>query len=119
LNVWALHKDVQLKHFMLLLLDAYGTGNISLSKRWQDDTKALGVYKPDNEAVLVYVFIHGQASGKFGVHLHYPEFTDDNTGRYEDLGLDNLLELVGMHLDLVPQSNLYNSNGVNNGNKKN
>jgi hypothetical protein len=104
LNVWALDKDVQLKHFMLILLDTYGAGSVTLSQLWQEDAKAIGVYNPDNEVLLAYVHIHGQARGKFGVHLHYPEFTGDNTDRHEELELDALLELVGMHLDLVHPS---------------
>jgi hypothetical protein len=101
LNVWALHKDIHLKHFMLILLDTYGPGSVMLSKLWQEDTKAIGIYNPGNESLLAYVHTHGQAHGRFGVHLHYPAFAGDNTSAQEGLELNALVELVSIHLDLV------------------
>lgn len=101
MNVWALNKEVQLKHFMLILQDTYGPDSVMISKLWQEDTKAIGLYKPDHESLLAYVHTHGQAQGKFGIHLHYPDFAGDSTSAQEGLELDALVELVCMHLDLV------------------
>lgn len=108
MNIWALSKDVYLKHLLLVLVEKFGAEAFTLSPYWRDNFHALGLCRPDNPELLAHVFTYGQVAGKFGVHLEFPESPEgDSSGvakEKEDISLSDLVEILAVHLELEPRS---------------
>lgn len=102
MNVWALDKDNAIRRLLLALADRFGPDAFALSKRWDGDAKAAGIFQPGEEAMLAYLFTHGQEAGKYGLHLEYPG-ADASPQTAEDIGLEQLLALLETHFDLGPR----------------
>lgn len=93
-----------LETLLLRLAAPIETRRLAISQRWRDDECAVGFYKPGEETLAAYVYIHGQPQGRYGVHLEYPEL-DDNAAAgvptvAEDIGLGHLVDLLDMHFGL-------------------
>jgi hypothetical protein len=108
MNIWALSKDVYLKHILLVLAEKFGADSFVLSAHWRDDFHAVGISRPDNPDLLAHVFTYGQAAGKFGVHLEFPEQPDSIPAAVakekEDISLNDLVGILAVHLELEPRS---------------
>lgn len=108
MNIWALHKDVYLKHMLLVLTERFGADAFALTPQWQDDFQALGICRPDHPDLSAHVFTYGQAADKFGVHLEFPEQPDSGpTGvakEKEDISLNYLVDILAVHLELEPRA---------------
>jgi hypothetical protein len=80
------------------------TGRLAVAQRWRDDERAVGFYKPGEPELAAYVFTHGQALGRYGVHLEYPALDANDASNAptvaEDIGLEHLLDLLDMHFGL-------------------
>ncbi len=101
MNVWALDKDNAIRRFLLTLVGLYGPETFAMSRRWEKDESAVGIYQPGEEPYLAYIFTYGQKTGRYGLHLEYPDM--DNTSvqaTAENLDLKHLIELLKAHFDL-------------------
>lgn len=108
MNIWALPKDVYLKHLLLVLAEKYGADCFALAPYWQENFQAVGICRPDNPELLAHVFTYGQAAGKFGVHLEFPDLSDSSWAgvakEKEDISLNDLVDILAVHLELEPCS---------------
>jgi len=105
MNYWALDKDNSIRRALLVLEDRFGSGSFAMSHRWDGDTKAVGLFQPGEEAILAYIYTHGQASGRYGIHLEYPS-TNGNpaanlTEMSENIDLEHLIDLLRAHFNIV------------------
>lgn len=108
MNIWALAKDLHLKHLLLVLSEKFGAEAILLGSEWRDDHAALALLHRELPGVMAHVFTWGQTSGHFGVHLEFPAHPDSDpdavaTGK-EEISLHELVEILAAHLDLQPRS---------------
>lgn len=105
MNVWALNKDNAIRRLLLALADHFGPDAFALSKRWDKDTKAVGIFQPGEESMLAYIFTHGQEDGKYGLHLEYPgaDASAASTQMAENMDLDRLIGLLDTHFDIEPR----------------
>lgn len=97
MNVWALNKDNAIRRVLLALAGRFGPDAFTLSRRWEKDAGAVGLFQPGEESVLAYIFTHGQETGKYGLHLEYPD--NAATQMVENIGLNHLMELLDAHFD--------------------
>jgi len=105
MNYWAINKDNAIKRALLALEERFGPGAFTMSSRWDGDVKAVGLFQPGEDALLAYIYTHGQASGKYGVHLEYPG-TNGNplanlTEMTENVDLEHLIGLLTAHFNIV------------------
>jgi hypothetical protein len=105
MNYWAINKDNSIKCALLVLEDRFGPDTFDLSSRWDQDKKAVGLFQPGAEAILAYIYTHGQSSGKYGLHLEYPG-PDGNpaanlTEMSENIDLDHMIDLLAVHFNIV------------------
>jgi len=70
-------------------------GHLALSAQWRDNEEALDLVHSDAPRRAAFVFTYGQAPGRYGVDLAFPEFAHIAAAGVplvqEDLGLDQLL----------------------------
>lgn len=104
-NIWALSKDVALKHLLLMLMDAFGADKIDIHDRRDADPRAITLCKPGESEIQAYIYLHGQDQGKFGVHLEFPELDDINMSDTEiireNVSWERLAEMLAVHFDIV------------------
>ena len=101
MNVWALNKDKAIKQLLLKAEERFGAGMPSLSDRWADDVKAVGLFKSGEDEILAYIHIHGESPGRYSLQLEYPGFPEAPEARSENLDLPHLLDLLAIHFDLA------------------
>ena len=102
-NAWALDKDRSIKRLLLLLAERLGPDAFAISQRRQDDFRAIHLCKPDDEATIAYVYSYGQAPGRYGLHLEYPDLAENPLPPpeiYEDLGSERVVEIIALHFEV-------------------
>jgi len=105
MNIWALKKDVTIKHLLLLLDQSFGENalNIVIEK---DDFKAVRFSKTGDSTLSVYVYTYAQNEEHYGVHLEYPDLLETSINNtldiYDNVNYESLCDLVQAHLDINP-----------------
>jgi hypothetical protein len=91
-----------LEALLLMLSKPLAAGTLAISGSWRNDEQALGLLKPDEPSLTAYVFTHGQAPDRYGVHLDYPASTAAGAASLsaEELSLKSLCELLVTHFEL-------------------
>ncbi len=104
MNVWALNKDNAIRRLLHVLLDHFGPDAFGLSRRWEKDESAVGIYQPGEESMLAYIFTYGQDAGRYGLHLEYPASNGlGNATMIENIELNHLIGLLEAHFDIEPR----------------
>jgi hypothetical protein len=102
MNVWALNKDNAIRQLLHVLSDRFGPDALAISRRWEKEVNAVGLYQPGEESLLAYLFTYGQETGRYGLHLEYPGVNglSASTEMIEDIGLNHLIDLLQAHFDI-------------------
>ena len=108
-NIWALDKDVEIKHLLLMLVKAFGTESIDIQDRRDGDALAITLCKADEPEIQAYIYRHGQAPNHFGVHLEFPRLDAINMSDTEiireNITWERLTEMLGAHFGMeVPKT---------------
>lgn len=102
-NIWALEKDQNIKHLLLLLLTEFEADSFVIDIETQTHHCAIYLQHKNYERFRAYLFTVGQEQERYGVHLEFP-LADSDTNlleSYENLSYKNLVEILSVHLDLV------------------
>jgi hypothetical protein len=79
-----------------------GAGAFHIVDHWDADLCAIGIARPDNHAVLVYICTFGLPNGRHFASLELPAKSDDKdyraAGEYRSLTFGKLVELIRKHL---------------------
>ncbi|EIJ41396.1 hypothetical protein BegalDRAFT_0477 [Beggiatoa alba B18LD] len=106
MNVWALNKTEDIKKLLIMLTSQLGKEAFELSERWQDDLSAVGLCKRGDPSLIAYIYTHGQETDRYGIHLLYPDLPDVDTrgiiDAKENVKFEQLVDLIIMHLEIVP-----------------
>jgi hypothetical protein len=97
MNVWAINKDTPLKLLLLELVHRYGENTLALNNREQH-FKAIELCMLNDPALSAYIYTFGQTSGRYGIDLRYPISAHNIVGENENLTLDQILEIISIHL---------------------
>ncbi|MBA55928.1 MAG: hypothetical protein CMK89_15850 [Pseudomonadales bacterium] len=108
MNIWAIDKDVSIKHVLLLLNNHLGEGSFKLDATSNVHAKAVYLEHPDDPGCRAYLFTTGQEADRYGLHLEYPESTVNSNliDAYENLKLVPLLNILAVHFDISELKNL-------------
>jgi hypothetical protein len=97
MNVWAIDKDMPLKLLLLELVHRYGENTLALNTREQH-YKAIDLCRLNEPALSAYIYTFGQNAGRYGIDLKYPISNNNIVGENENLTLDQILEILSIHL---------------------
>lgn len=104
MNIWALKKDVSVKHLLLMLTSRFGEGRFEILASADDDLRAVRLINPGSPETQLYVYTYGQAAERYGVHIEYPDRQDvnfrDTMDIYEDLSFDDLVNIIMINLEV-------------------
>lgn len=104
-NIWALDKDLAIRHLLLMLSERFAEGCFKIGNVVEFPQSAIRLHSPDNPALSVYLYTHGQEEERYGVHLEYPQLAEtpvNNTVEMlENVSLDRLAELLAMHFGVA------------------
>lgn len=108
MNIWAIDKDVSIKHVLLLLHNHLGEGAFALDHGSSVDAKAIYLTHPEDPGFRAYLFTNGQDAERYGLHLEYPESVVNSNliDAYENLKLIPLLNILAVHFDVSELKNL-------------
>ena len=103
-NIWALKRDNDIKHFMLEVERILGNQAFLIHASEDGHPKSIELLSNEDKRIKAYVFTFGQETGRFGLILDYPVLEDNNLSStetaYDDIGLENLIDLLAMHFDV-------------------
>jgi hypothetical protein len=97
MNVWAIDKDVPLKLLLLELVHCYGENALALNNQAQH-YKAIELCTVNDPDISAYIYTFGQNAGCYGIDLKYPISAHNIVGENENLSLDQIKEILSMHL---------------------
>jgi len=102
MNIWALDKDLGIKHLLLLLSECLGRQSFCISTDAELDAMSIRIYKPGEAEMSAYLYTYGQDEGRYGVHLEYPQLAETAASKtiemQEGLDIDQLLAVLQVHL---------------------
>lgn len=101
-NIWALDKDQNLRHLLLLLQEQLGSGAFRVDSQTRTDVRAIYLRDPLDNAMAAYLYTVGQPHGRYGVHLEYPEAAVDANrfNVHENLSFRALADLLAIHFSV-------------------
>lgn len=101
MNIWALDKDISIKHLLLLLTESLGPQGFCII---DDDTlneMSIRLHSPNTDQMSAYIYTYAQDPERYGVHLEYPhqiESTNGNTiEMQENIEFTQLVALLQVH----------------------
>jgi len=97
MNGWAIDKDIPLKLLLLELVHRYGENALALINREQH-FKAIELCTLDDPGLSAYIYTFAQQAGRYGIDLKYPISAHNIVGENENLTLDQIMEIVSIHL---------------------
>jgi hypothetical protein len=104
MNIWALEKDVRIKHMLLLLQQQL---EFEISESASLDANAVRLKAADDEDLSVYLYTYGQNPDHYGIHLEYPLRDAVETSQQfeiqENLAIEQLVELICVHFGVAPK----------------
>lgn len=102
-NIWALDKDQSIKFALLALSAQLQPQNFVIDLDIPLCAGAIYLHDPGNSAQRAYLYTHGQAHERYGIHLEYPEeMAGENLiDAYENLTLNSLVQILAVHFDIA------------------
>lgn len=102
MNIWALDKDLSIKHLLLLLSEVMGNRSFCISPDHELDPMAIRIYKPGEAEMSAYLYTYGQDEERYGVHLEYPLLVETAASKtiemQEGLDFEQLVAVLQVHL---------------------
>jgi hypothetical protein len=108
MNVQVLNKYRSLDQLLGVLAIWKTADCLEISDRWRDNEQALGLCKPSEPGLAAFLFTYAQETGRYGVHLEYPEqdraLQSGVPLSYENLSLGQLIQVLALHFDIPERS---------------
>lgn len=104
MNIWALDKDIDIKHLLLMLEEQFEDGGYTIVNNPGDGQQAVRLMSPTAGDVQLYVFTYGQQKDHYGVHIEYPDLQEtnyrDTVETHDNISFDALVSLMVTNLEL-------------------
>ena len=104
-NIWALEKDLSIKHLLLMLVETFGKHQLDIPAPSDGHPCSILVSSQHDDNVYAYIYTYGQRPEYYGVHLEYPSLVDsqrfDTTEILEDLSYERLVQILSVHLGIA------------------
>ena len=99
MNVWAINKELRIKHFLIELVHRYGENTFSLREH-PDQLQAVEIYLSERSELSAYIYTFAQSFEKYAVDLLFPYTEHDIIGENENLNLEQLFSILNIHFEL-------------------
>ena len=98
-------KDPSITQTLEALIPYFEPNAFMVIDHWDADRCAIGIAKPDNHRVLVYISTFTQPAFSYAVELEVPSAENDDEAyqvieQYEKVDFARLVDLIAVHLDL-------------------
>jgi hypothetical protein len=104
MNIWALKKDISIKHLLLMLCEIFQQGSYEIIVSPLDDERAIRLTNPPATEAQLYIFTYGQEEGFYGVHIEYPNLQETNYNDTieirENVSLSSLVSIITTNLEI-------------------
>lgn len=94
-------KDPEILKMLSKLRTELGEGAFDVVDHWEADLCAIGIVRPDNHSVLVYVSTYERGEGRYWVSLELPPIAEGvpyaSAGEREVRGIRELASVVRRH----------------------
>lgn len=103
MNIWALPKERAIRAALLDLSTCFDIAHLELDCGETPNRQAIFLNDPARAGLRAYLFTYGQSAQRYGLHLQYPRSEDGSTADegLEEIPLRRVVELLGMHFDLL------------------
>lgn len=99
MNVWAIDKELRIKHFLIELVHRHGENTFNLVEH-PEQFQAVEVFINDHPELSAYVYTFAQNAEKYAVDLKFPLPENNLIGQNEDLDLERLFAILDIHFTL-------------------
>ena len=107
MNIWALKKNTLIKHLLLMLDEVFRPGAYDIIDRPDEDLRAIRLGHAAVTDTELYIFTYGQADGRYGIHIEYPDNPDtdlhDIMEIRENTSFPELVSLIIIKLEIPPE----------------
>ena len=104
MNIWALDKDMNIKHLLLMLAERFPQGSYEILDNPQDDTRSIRLLNPLSPEIQLYLYTFGQTENYYGVDVEYPNLQETNYSdtleTRENVSFDNLVDMIVTNLGI-------------------
>lgn len=105
MNIWALEKDISIKHLLILLTDDFGENVFRIINSAHESDCAIRLANAIHPDVMTYIYTYAQAEGRYGIHIEYPNLPEtayrDTMNILDNVDYDELRDVVQTSLDLT------------------
>lgn len=99
MNIWAIDKELRVKHFLIELVHRYGENTFSLFEH-PGQFQAVEIYLTGSPEISAYIYTFSQPDEKYAVDLKFPFPENDIIGHNESLPLNQLFEILRTHFSI-------------------
>lgn len=99
MNVWAIDKELRIKHFLIELVHRYGENTFSLREH-PEQFQAVEIHLAERSDLSAYIYTFAQSFDQYAVDLLYPYTEHNIIGENENLNLEQLFSLLVIHFEL-------------------
>lgn len=104
-NIWALEKDISIKHLLLMLTHTFGAGILEVMSPVEGHPQSISITSSADQSLYAYIYTYGQATEHYGIHLEFPSSVDslryDTTEIIENLTFERMVEILAVHFNIV------------------
>lgn len=98
------NKDKTIRDFLTKLSNLIGNKAFDIVDHWNGDKFAIGIAKPSNHDVLVYIQTFGNQKGKYDVHLEIPSENKNkipyiDAGRHSNVTFAQIVKIICNHFN--------------------
>ena len=101
-NIWALDKHESIKHLLLMLEHHFASNSYVIDTNTPTDPCAIFLCHRNEPGMRAYLYTLGQGVERYGVQLEFPS-SAIALETYENLTFNYLTEILGVHLDSMPE----------------
>jgi hypothetical protein len=98
-------KDTSIREVIAKLQSELGTSFFDIVDHWEADLCAVGIARPDNHEVLVYISTCSLPEHGYFVSLELPSVEEDfpyqAAGEFDDLDFEALVSIIKRHLKVA------------------
>ena len=99
MNIWAINKELRIKHFLIELVHRHGENTFSLREH-PDQFQAVEIYLSVQPDLRAYIYTFAQSYEKYAIDLIFPIAENNIIGESENLNLEQLFSILQIHFEL-------------------
>ena len=104
MNIWSLSKHKTIKLLVFKLQQYMGHSTFVIPEADETDPLSIELVKANQSQVRAYIYTHGQSQDRYGIHLEYPWYVENEFNDavlvYEDLSMSQVINTLATHFEV-------------------